>query len=268
MHLHRDCCLRLLDITTDIHAFDVHKGPAIRASILTLDGWRAVFHRHIRHIAEGNSLAADGHDRQQRQLFRRVAIILRIAQIHRIPFQSFNGLGDVHATNRRGDHLLYIGNVQTIAGSLLPANVDRDIAPPRHPLGIDRCSPGHLRQHLFKTLADCFYFPQVRARHLDADRRFDACGQHVDAGLDRHHPGVGQAGKPDQCIQFLCQRLGGHSLAPLLPWFELDEGLDHRQRCGVCRGLCPADFTEHGFHFGHGGDQLVGLLQEFPGLTD
>jgi hypothetical protein len=44
--------------------------------------------------------------------------------------------------------------------------------------------------------------------------------------------------------------------------------LDHRERGWVRGGFGAADLSEDPFDLGHGGDDPVGLLQEFPGLRD
>jgi hypothetical protein len=52
----------------------------------------------------------------------------------------------------------------------------------------------HAADQRLDLAGDALQFGEVRAGDLDADRRLDAGGEHVDAGLDRHRPGVGQAG--------------------------------------------------------------------------
>jgi hypothetical protein len=59
---------------------------------------------------------------------------------------------------------------------------------------------------------------QILAEHLDADRRADAGGQHVDARLDRHRPGVGDAGELQRgvhsAISLSTVMPGRHSILP------------------------------------------------------
>ena len=54
---------------------------------------------------------------------------------------------------------------------------------------------GHLSDDRFDFSGDAFEFRKVGPGDFDADRRFDAGGEHVDARFDRHRPGVVQAGK-------------------------------------------------------------------------
>ncbi len=49
---------------------------------------------------------------------------------------------------------------------------------------------------------------QVGPGDLDADGRFDAGGEHVDAGLDRHGPGIGEAGKLNGAVHRVHQFIG------------------------------------------------------------
>ena len=45
-------------------------------------------------------------------------------------------------------------------------------------------------------------------KHLDADGRADAGRQHVDAGLDRHGPGVRDAGELQRLVHLVDQLVG------------------------------------------------------------
>ena len=116
-------------------------------------------------------------------------------------------------------------------------------------------------------LADLLDGLQFRSRHLDAHRRLDTGGQHIDAGLDRHHPGVGKPRQFHQAIELLFEAVGSHPRPPLVPGLELNEGLDHAEGRRVGGGLGTADLAEHGDHLRHRADQLVSLLQQFPGLA-
>ena len=109
---------------------------------------------------------------------------------------------------------------------------------------------------------------EVGSGHFDAHRGFNAGGQHIDTGFDRHHPGVSQAGEFHQRVQLFFERVGGHPLAPFIPRFELDKSFDHGQRRRVGGRFCTTDFTEYTFYLRHGGNQLVRLLQNFPRFTN
>jgi hypothetical protein len=49
----------------------------------------------------------------------------------------------------------------------------------------------------------------VRAVDLDADRRADAGGQHIDACLDRHRPGVRGSRQLERVVHLLDELVGG-----------------------------------------------------------
>lgn len=49
---------------------------------------------------------------------------------------------------------------------------------------------------------------------------------------------------------------------------ELDDGFDHRHGGGIGGGFGATDFAVDGENFGEGGDELVGLLEDFLGLGD
>ena len=86
---------------------------------------------------------------------------------------------------------------QAVAGDGVAIDVELDVAPAHHALGKGAGGAGHVANHRLDFGADALQFGQVRAGDLDADGRFDAGGEHVDARLDRHRPGVGQAGNLD-----------------------------------------------------------------------
>ncbi len=63
-------------------------------------------------------------------------------------------------------------------------------------------------------------------------------------------------------------RVHRHPRPPLVAGFELDGGLDHRQRRRVGGGVGTAELAEDGRDLGHGGDEPVGLLQDLARLAD
>ncbi|MNF76769.1 hypothetical protein D3C84_588950 [compost metagenome] len=120
---------------------------------------------------------------------------------------------------------------------------------------------------MLKLLAELLDHLEIRPRYLDADRGLDAGGQHVDAGLDGGHPGVGEAGEADEGVELFFELLRGHAGAPLIPGLELDAGLHHHQIRRVCGRFGAPRLAEHVLHLGHGTNELVGLLQNLPRLA-
>ena len=116
-------------IGTQIHAVDVDESPAVQARVFTLDTGRAVFDVDMRHISQGDTLPRRGHDRQQRQLLRRVAVFLRIAHIDRVALQPLDGLGDVHPAHSTGHDLLDIGNIEAVTRRITSLNIHLNVAP-------------------------------------------------------------------------------------------------------------------------------------------
>jgi hypothetical protein len=100
------------------------------------------------------------------------------------------------------------------------------------------------------------------------DRGLDAGGEHVDAGLDRHDPGVGDAGQVHRRVELVDESLvvipGRHSSLG----FELDQGLDHRQRRRVGGRVGAPDLAEHPLDLRDLHDQPIGLLQQLLCLAD
>ena len=204
--------------------------------------------------------AGRGHHWQVAQFFQRVAHILRVADIDRISLQPFHGLRHLHAAQREAHHFLHIGDVEREARRRQTVDIDDHVTARGDALGIHRSRAGHVLNHRFDLLADLLNGGQIRPRDFNADRGFNAGGQHVDAVFDRHHPGVGQAGNLDALVQFLFQFLDGHAFAPLLTRLELNGGFDHGQWRRIGGSFRPADFAEHPLHFRHRHDQFVGLL--------
>ena len=65
--------------------------------------------------------------------------------------------------------------------------------------------------------------------------------EHVDARLDRHGPGVGDAGKLQRRVHLGDELVDGHSRPPLIFRLQVDDSLEHfgRRRIGGAsrRGL-------------------------------
>ena len=106
------------------------------------------------------------------------------------------------------------------------------------------------------------------AEHLDADRRADAGRQHVDARLDRHGPGVGDAGELQRLVHLLDQLVDRHARSPLSSGFRLMTVSNISVGAGsVAVGARPA-LPKTDRHLGEGLDDLVLGLQQLRRLGD
>ena len=140
--------------------------------------------------------------------------------------------------------------------------------------------PGTCRTTASISSGDALQFGEVGSGDFDADRRFDARGQHVDPRLDRHRPGVVQAGELHRGVhrvgQFVhrapAMRDGLAVLIldvdrrPVLLVLQHDGCLDHVHRRGIGGGLGATNFAEDMVHFGKAFDDFVGLLKNLAGF--
>ena len=81
------------------------------------------------------------------------------------------------------------------------------------------------------------------AEELDTDRRLDTGGQHVDARLDRHGPGVGEAGELHPGVELFDDRLDRRAGGPGVSGRQNDRRFDHGERRWVGRGLGASDLA-------------------------
>ena len=105
------------------------------------------------------------------------------------------------------------------------------------------------------------HLTQILAEHLDADGRADARGEHIDPVLDRHGPGIADAGDLQRLIQFCYQTIYGHAGTPFTFRFQIDDCLGHLQRGRVGCGIGPPCLAEHRLDFGKSLDDLILGLQ-------
>ncbi len=192
-----------------------------------------------------------------------LAVIPVVAQVDRVALQSFDRRGERHAAQGHGQHVLHVAEGQAVAGDGVAIDFELDVFPAHDAFGVGAGGARHLADHGFDLRADPFQRGQVGAGHLDADRRLDAGGKHVNARLDRHGPGVGQAGELDRAVHRVHQFVRrapavGDDVAvvvldvhcrPFLFRFEHDGGFDHVERRGIGGGVRAADLAEDVFHF-------------------
>ena len=126
--------------------------------------------------------------------------------------------------------------------------------------------PGHRPDHGFDLARELLHLGEVGAEHLDPDRRADAGREHVDARLDRHGPGVGDAGELQRLVHLRDQLVDRHAGPPFALRLEIDDGLEHLGRRRVGRGRGAAGLAPDRSHFGEGLDDLVLGLHQLRGL--
>ena len=199
------------------------------------------------------------HGAQRREI---VAQVTAVAQVHGVAFQPLDRGGHLHAADGRLNHLLHVVDDEPLAGDGVAVDPDVDVVAPHDPFGV--CAEGarHFARDPFHFLPEAIENPEVGASDLDADRCLDAGREHVDAGLDGHRPGVGQARNLDCLLQLRPQPVRRHSRPPFILRFQQDSRLDHGQRGGIGRGLGPPHLAEHVLHLGERLDRPVRLLQQ------
>ena len=267
-HLVAHHCARLCDIGAQVDTADINKGPAVEASIFAFQHRRAIDDQHLGNLAQRHLLPSGGEQRQFAQFFDIIALLARETQIDRVALQPLDGGGDIDAADCDSDHLVDVGYIQPKAGGGKAVGTDFDVAPAGNPFRVGGGRSRHAHDDPFEIFADALDNLQVRAGNLDANRRLDAGGKHVDARLDRHHPGVGDPGKINDPVQFVDDLVDRHARPPLIFGMELDQGFDHGQGRRVGCGVGASDFSKHALHFRQRLDEPVGLLQQLPGLAD
>ena len=128
--------------------------------------------------------------------------------------------------------------------------------------------PGTVLSAVSTCAGNLLHLGEVLADHLDAHRRADAGRQHVDARLDRHRPGVGDAGELQRPVHLLDEAVDGHARAPFLLRLEVDDGLEHLDRRRVGGGLRPARLAVDRRHLRERADDAVLRLQQLGRLGD
>ena len=128
------------------------------------------------------------------------AVFARIADADRVALAALDRRGDRLGAERRGDHVLHVADHQAVAGELRAVGVDIEVVAANDALGEGAGRARHRSHDGLDLPREPFDLGKVGAEHLDADRRADAGGEHVDARLDRHGPGIGYAGKLQRLV--------------------------------------------------------------------
>ena len=259
---------RALDVGADIDVAHVNQDPGIWLASLALDARRTDCVFDAGQTSQRN-LGAGGRWHEHRAQGRQVVAQLpAVAKVHRVARQAFDRGRQVGAANGGLNDVLDVANGQAVAGNRFAVDVEVQVAAPHHPLGIDAGGSGQRPYDRFDFLAEPLKLRQVRAPDLDADGCADAGGEHVDAGLDWHRPSVGEPRHLDGGVHLLGQPLRRHPRPPFALGLELDRGFDHRQGCGIGRGVRAAELAEDVLDFGKGAQDPIRLLHDLGGLGD
>ncbi len=121
------------------------------------------------------------------------AQVLRIADVDREAVAPFDGGADRRAADGALDDALDVADPQAVARQLVGLGDDVQVEAAQVALVEDAARPLDGRHQVLERDADPLHLVEVGAEDLDPDRRAHAGGQHVDARLDRHGPGVGPA---------------------------------------------------------------------------
>ena len=264
--LHR--LLRRANVGTQIAVRNRDVHPPVESRILAADHRRTIDHAHLCDVAQLDLLLTFGDDGQVPQLVHRVTHMTGIAQVHGIAFASLDRPHNVHATDGGINNLLDLFHRGGITGQRMAIDFNIDVTSTRGTFRIHRLRALDPVQYPLDVFADTFNDSQIGAGNLDAHRGIETGGLHIDAGLDRHQPGVVEAGYLHTRIQFRLQFLQCHPRAPLLARLKLDGGFDHGQGGGIGRRFRPPCLAEHPLDFRDGPNKPVRLLQQFTGLAD
>ena len=205
---------RLAYVRTDIDALQVDVNPGRLARVFALDAGRPFANGEIGKLGQRHLRAGA---RRHQYPFEPVDVVAQfsaVAQVDGIALQPFDGKGDVHAADGRHDHLLHVCHRQSVAGDLGAVDDEVQVIATGDALGINGKRAGDVPHDRLNPRAEVGEHIEVGAHQLDADGGFDAGGEHVDAGLDRHGPGVRQAGKADGAVEVVRQFV--HGQIPLL----------------------------------------------------
>ena len=199
---------------------------------------------------------------------RVAAQVARIAQVDAVTLAAFHGSGDRLSAECGRDRVLHVADHQTVACERLAIRNHIEIVASDHAFRVGARRPGHGLHDGFDLPRQLFHFRQVFSQDLDADRGPDSGREHVGAGLDRHGPGVGNAGKLKSLVQFCDQPVDGQAGTPLSLGLEIDDRLEHLGRRGIGRGLGASRLAVDRFDLREGLDDLVLRLQDLRRLGD
>src|SRR3546814_18754770 len=97
--------------------------------------------------------------------------------------------------------MLDFGEADAVVLGIASVDVDVDVAAAGGAVGEYGPSTFQSTENTLDVEPDAFDDCVVGTRNLDPDRRVDAGGLHVDAGTNRHQPGVVQTGDTHRSVQ-------------------------------------------------------------------
>ena len=192
----------------------------------------------------------------------------RIANGNSKPFTALYRGREQLAAKRNRDHFQQIADRQSITREFNTVGLDIEVITAG---GALRVGTGGSRHGFYDSLdvpGELLHFAQILAEYLDADRRADAGGEHVDPVLDWHGPGIADSRYLQGLVQFGDQLVDGYAVAPFTFRFQVDDRFGHLQRSRVGGGIGAPGLAEHGLHFGKCLDDFVLGLQQLGGFGD
>ena len=187
--------LRAVDVTADVdlRGVEVDVDVAGQEPVLVADHGRALGELHLRDLLHRDLAAArqrQEHAPQRRQI---VAVVAGVADVDAVALAPLDGRALLVAADRRHHHRVGGVDGETIPGELIALQHEVEEVAARHALGVGAAGPRHLLKRRLRRERDVLDLLQLGARDLDADRGANAGREHVEASLDGHGPGVGDA---------------------------------------------------------------------------
>ena len=188
--------------------------------------------------------------------------LARVAHDHAEALAALDGGGHHLAAQGRHDHVLELADGEPVAGECGAIGLDVEVVAAREALGVGAGRARNLLHHALDVARDALHLGQVLAEDLDADRRADAGGEHVDARPDGHRPGVGHAGELHRLVHLGDELVDRHAGAPFALGLQVDHRLEHLERRGVGGRLRAAGLARHARHLGKALEDPVLDLQQ------
>ena len=267
LHLLGDRFLRSLHVAAEIALSGVDVDVRRQHRVLGADARRTLPDLNPRQFAQRH-LGAAGHRHKDLAAYP-VRIVAEFAGIAHDRAEALTALedgGDDLAAERGRHHVLHLAQGYAVLRQAAQVGGDVEVVGAGQALGERAGRPRHFAHHGFDLGGQRVELLKVRAEEFDAHGRADAGGQHVGARLDRHRPGVGDARELQRRVHLGDELVGGHAVPPFVLGLEVDDGLEHLQRCGIGGRQGTARLAEHRLHFREALDDPVLLLQQLRGL--
>ncbi len=168
--------------------------------------------------------AGHGGHQHAAELGQVLAELAGIADVDRVAFSALDRGGNDLAPHGGLDHHLGLLDRQAVAGEVLPLEREVQEITAGSPFGKDAARAGHGAEDRLQARSKAFDLLDVGPQNLDAHRGPHARGEHVDAGLDGHGPGVGHARKPHGPVHAGNQLIRADAVGPDAPQGNPQEG--------------------------------------------